>query len=65
VLAIFDYGFRRAVEAFAGAGVTLQALTGYDDLVAEARDTGVVGDGDMAALAAWREDPEGWGGGEG
>ena len=63
VLTIFDYGFQRAVDAFAGAGVTLHALTGYDDLVAEARIAGVIADGDLATLAAWRQDPEGWGGG--
>jgi orotate phosphoribosyltransferase len=61
VLAIFDYGFLRARDAFAGAGVTLHALAGYDDLVAEARAAGAVSDDDLATLAAWRTDPEGWG----
>ncbi len=60
VLAIFDYGFPRSVEAFASAGVALHALAGYDDLVAEARAAGIVDDDDLATLASWRRDPEGW-----
>jgi orotate phosphoribosyltransferase len=61
VLAIFDYGFRRAAEAFSGAGAPLFALVGYDDLVDEARAAGAVSPDDLATLAAWRADPDGWG----
>ena len=60
VLAIFSYGFERAVRAFEAAGVPLAALTTYDDLVAEAERRGIVSAADLGALRAWRADPEGW-----
>ena len=60
VLAIFSYGFAQAERAFEGAGVPLRALTTYDDLVGEAERTGLVSMDDLATLAAWRSDPEGW-----
>jgi orotate phosphoribosyltransferase len=60
VLAIFDYAFPRARAAFAEAGVEVQALATYDDLLAEARAAGLVTDDDLSTLARWRSDPAGW-----
>ncbi len=61
VVALFSYGFPTADAAFADACVPLVTLTGYDALVAAARSRGDVSDADLATLAAWRRDPEGWG----
>lgn len=60
VLAIFSYGFAQAERGFEGARVPLLALATYDELVGEAERIGLVSADDLATLAAWRSDPEGW-----
>ncbi|NNF57232.1 MAG: orotate phosphoribosyltransferase [Rhodothermaceae bacterium] len=62
-VAIFSYGFDRAAEAFAEAKMPLHVLTDYATLLDQARAMGRLADGDLAALRAWRENPEGWEGG--
>lgn len=61
VVAIYTYGFERAVRAFEEDGVPLFTLTNYDALIKVAADTNRLNDQDVAALKAWRDDPEGWG----
>lgn len=51
VQAIFEYGFPKARERFAAAGVTLRALTNYDALI-ESLD---LPQATREALLAWRE----------
>ncbi|HNE28588.1 MAG TPA: orotate phosphoribosyltransferase [Saprospiraceae bacterium] len=61
VLAIFQYGFSKADQAFAEKNLTFRTLTDYDTLVREAIATGYVSPDDLATLRQWRENPEGWG----
>jgi orotate phosphoribosyltransferase len=60
VVAVFSYGLARAEEAFRVAGVPLFALSDYDALLTAARAEGRLDDGALAALRAWREDPQAW-----
>lgn len=55
VLAIFTYGFQKAVDAFAEAGVPFATLSDYDTLVNEAIEANYVTQGDLATLREWRE----------
>lgn len=59
--AIFTYGFDKAADAFAEAGVTLNTLSNYNALVEVAHQTGYIKDTDLEVLKAWRESPSTWG----
>lgn len=59
--AIFTYGFPIAAENFAAAHVPLVCLSDYSALIAEAQRMNYVQEGQLASLAAWREDPANWG----
>jgi len=61
VLAIFQYGFEKAHEAFYEKKVEFQTLTNYNALVDEAARTGYVTGEDLKTLKKWRENPDGWG----
>lgn len=55
VLAIFTYGFQKAVNAFAKAGIPFATLSDYDTLVDEAVKANYVTADDLQTLRAWRE----------
>lgn len=55
VMAIFTYGFQKAVDAFAEAGIPFATLSNYDALIEEAVAKAYVTAGDLATLRAWRE----------
>ncbi|HOY05685.1 MAG TPA: orotate phosphoribosyltransferase [Saprospiraceae bacterium] len=61
VLAIFQYGFDKAAQAFAAKGIPFETLTNYDALVQEAARSGYVSQEDLQTLSKWRENPDGWG----
>lgn len=61
VLAIFQYGFSKADEAFAAKNIVFQTLTNYDILVQEAAQSNYIDAGDLETLQQWRENPEAWG----
>lgn len=61
VLAIFQYGFEKAAQAFASKGIPFETLTNYDALVQEAARSGYVSQEDLQTLSKWRENPDGWG----
>jgi orotate phosphoribosyltransferase len=61
VLAIFQYGFPQARNAFTVKNVPLRTLSDYDTLVREAAELGYVNEEDLETLRQWRENPEGWG----
>jgi orotate phosphoribosyltransferase len=61
VLAIFTYQFKQAAEAFEAEGITLETLSNYSALIEEAVRQGKVAASDVAALQAWREDPQSFG----
>lgn len=59
--AIFSYQFGKAIDAFAAAGVQLDTLSNYPDLIETAVKTGYVAEEQLELLAKWRENPEAWG----
>ena len=59
--AIFTYGFPLADQNFAARQVPLICLSDYDALLAEAQQLNYISADAMASLAAWRQDPAGWG----
>jgi orotate phosphoribosyltransferase len=61
VLAIFQYGFAKADQAFAEKGVPFKTLSNYHALVQEAVRSGYVSETDLNTLNKWRENPEAWG----
>jgi orotate phosphoribosyltransferase len=61
ILAIFQYGFAAAAEAFAIKNFEFKTLTNYDALIQEAIQMGYVSDKDLDTLKKWRENPQGWG----
>lgn len=60
VLAIFTYELDAAAERFAAAEVPLFTLTRYRTLLDVARTRGMLTPEALAALQAWRRDPEAW-----
>ena len=61
VLAIFQYGFAKASNAFAEKNIKFLTLTNYDALILEASKLGYGGESDLKTLEAWRANPDGWG----
>ena len=60
--ALFSYGFPQAAEAFNMASVPLETISDYEALIELAESEGLVDGSQLAHLAAWRQDPAGWGG---
>lgn len=60
MVASYTYGFPVAAQAFADAGVRLEALTDYDHVVAQALATGYIAETDVELLHEWRKDPANW-----
>jgi len=61
VLAIFTYQFQQAADAFKSENVELSTLSNYSALIDAALELGKVAPEDVAALQAWREDPQSFG----
>lgn len=60
VTAIFTYGLEVADRKFAEAGIRHAALATFQDLVAEAVETGALSESDEQIIATWRQDPAAW-----
>ncbi len=60
VLAIFTYGFSRAVDAFEAENCHFDTLTNYDILAEEAVKSGYIQAEDHTSLQNWRKSPENW-----
>ena len=60
MVASYTYGFPIAEKAFADAGVKLVTLTDYENVVAEALETGYISNADVDLLHEWRKDPANW-----
>jgi len=61
MVSIFTYGFSVATEAFEKASLEYYSLTDYPNLIALAKEKGMVKSEQEAILLKWREDPGGWG----
>ena len=60
VVAIFSYGLARAHDAFRAAALPLFTLSDYEALLDVAQADGRLGAEAVAALRAWRENPQAW-----
>lgn len=61
MVAIFNYGFSVAKEAFAQKGIPFKTLSDYQSLISLAVDQGLVSAEDEKTLLNWRENPSEWG----
>ena len=61
MLAIFTYGFNKAVEGFKNINCPLQTLTNYNSLIEIASQTGYVQQNQQQTLLEWRKNPDTWG----
>ncbi len=61
MIAIFTYGFSKAVEAFAAEECRLDTLSDYTVLVDLAAASGYISEQDVATLRDWRLEPSAWG----
>lgn len=55
VIAIFSYGFEKAVNTFADANCLFKTLSNYEDLIETAVELDYVSDSDTDMLKAWRK----------
>jgi orotate phosphoribosyltransferase len=60
MVAIFTYGFPKAIESFKNAGCTLYTLSNYDILIHLARESGYISEQHMDTLMAWKAAPDKW-----
>lgn len=58
MVAIFTYGFQKAVDNFTNAGCVLDTLSNYDAMIDLAQKTGYVKAEEVAKLKEWRVSPE-------
>lgn len=60
VIAIFDYGFNVAKQAFEHSNCNYAALATYAELIQQAKSSGYISEEDGSILKLWSEDPKGW-----
>ena len=60
VLAIFTYGFQQSYEAFSEAGIPMDTLSNYRNLLGEALLTNYINQEEKDTLEAWNKDPKLW-----
>lgn len=58
--AIFTYGFDKATDAFADAGIKLITLSDYDMLIEQALKAEYIDERDVQSLQEWRMAPDKW-----
>ncbi len=60
LVAIFTYGFEKAVRNFNEAECEYEVLTDYEHLLQQAIDQNYISSSDKVSLTKWREAPENW-----
>jgi len=60
VLAIFTYGFDKAVKTFEAANCPFKTLTDYDTLLTEAINSNYIQPQELDLLKEWRQHPQEW-----
>jgi len=58
MVAIFTYGFQKAIDNFTNAHCVLDTLSDYNAMIDLAQKTGYVQESDVAKLKEWRLSPE-------
>lgn len=61
LMAVYTHGFEQAVQLFAQAGVAMETLTDYDEVIRQAIQSGYISESDQQLLSEWRKAPEVWG----
>lgn len=61
MIAIFTYGFQKAIDGFALEKCSLHSLSDYNTLVESALESGYIGQSEVETLKKWRLDPSAWG----
>ena len=61
MVALFTYGFDKAQEAFAQAGVPLVTISNYGELVSLLQSQNKISEAEALSLEEWRKDPASWG----
>ncbi|MFA5573621.1 MAG: orotate phosphoribosyltransferase [Brumimicrobium sp.] len=61
VLAIFNYGFDVAVDAFKEANCPIHELSNYETLIEVALKQNIISEKEVESLHSWRENPSEWG----
>ncbi len=59
-VAIFTYGFERAVKAFDEENCPLATLSNFDILLQVAKETGYINQEELALLEEWQLNPQAW-----
>ncbi|MBN1951993.1 MAG: orotate phosphoribosyltransferase [Bacteroidales bacterium] len=60
MLAIFSYGFPKAVDNFSEAKCQIDTLSNYETLIQIASETGYVSENEIETLREWRKSPDTW-----
>jgi orotate phosphoribosyltransferase len=60
MVAIFSYGFQVAEDNFTKAAVSLNTLSDYENLLAQAEKSNYITSQETEALSLWRENPSEW-----
>lgn len=60
LVAIFTYGFDKAIENFKNANCPFYTLTNYNTLVNSALEINYINQNELLVLKKWREDPQNW-----
>ena len=60
MVAIFSYGFKIAEENFKKAGVALNTLSNYENLLKQAEKSNYITAKEAETLSQWRENPSEW-----
>ena len=60
VMAIFTYGFEKAVQAFAAADCPFTTLSNYETLLEEAAKQQYIKPEEIELLQQWRKAPDKW-----
>ncbi|WP_421918131.1 orotate phosphoribosyltransferase [Marinifilum sp.] len=61
MVAIFTYGFQKALDNFSEANCKLDTLSDYNVMIDRAQEIGYVKAEDVDQLKEWRKDPASWG----
>jgi len=60
LLAIFTYGFEKAVSSFSKSNCEWYTLSNYSAMIKIAEKTGYIDNNDIALLTKWEKDPTDW-----
>lgn len=60
LLAIFSYGFNKAIEAFNQANCKFYTLSNYETMIEIALQTNYINNTELELLKRWKQNPENW-----